>query len=386
MLNLGVVRQSLGHLEEAESLYRRARALGTDEARACNNLALALAEMGRLQEAEAACREALVANETYPEATVNLGMILLMRGKLAEGWPYYEARWDVAPLAGEPKLPAATRWTGAEPLEGKTILLLAEQGFGDAVQFCRYAPMIARRGGKVILAVAKPLARLMRSLKGVDRIVSPEEPVPPFDLHCPLMSLPLAFGTTEDTIPWRVPYLEADPDAAERWDSLLPPAVGLRGRRIGLVWAGAHRKELPHAAAIDRRRSMKLLDMAPLGDVPDCVFVSLQLGPPAKQAEASPFPLHDVTDHLTDFADTAALIEVLDLVITVDTAVAHVAGALGKPVWLLSRSDSCWRWMRDRDDSPWYPTMRIFRQTTKGDWADVMRRVVDALPGFQTFG
>jgi Flp pilus assembly protein TadD len=384
-LNLGVIRQSLGHLKEAELLYRRARALGVDPARVGNNMALALAELGRLEEAETACRAALDANPVYPEASVNLGMILLMRGKLAEAWPYYEARWKVPPLAGQPQLPDATRWTGAEPIEGKTILLLAEQGFGDAIQFCRYAPMVAKLGGKVILAVPNVLSRLMGSLRGVDRVASQDDILPAFDLHCPLMSLPMAFGTTEATIPWQVPYLEAEAEAAELWAAIVPPAGDQEKLRIGLVWAGARRPDQPHAAAIDQRRSMKLSDMAALAELTDCVFVSLQLGLPAKQIASAPFPLLDFTDRLTDFAETAALIEALDLVITVDTAVAHVAGALGKPVWLLSRFDACWRWMRDRDDSPWYPTMRLFRQTSPGDWGEVMRRVVGALPGFQTF-
>jgi len=395
-LNLGVIRQSLGHLEEAETLYRRARALGVDEARVCNNLALALAELGRLEDAETTCRDALAANADYPEAAVNLAMILLMRGKLAEGWPWYEARWRVEPLAAQAQLPVATRWTGAEPVAGKTVLLLAEQGFGDALQFCRYTPLVAGLGAHVILAVPAALSRLMGSLKGVDRVVSQDDVLPAFDLHCPLMSLPLAFGTTEETIPCRVPYLEADPDATERARAMVASSgegeaggeaeAGATRLRIGLVWAGAHRPGQPHAAAIDRRRSMKLAEMAPLGDLPGCVFVSLQLGPPAAQIGAAPFPLIDVAGRLTDFADTAALIDTLDLVITVDTAAAHLAGALGKPVWLLSRFDACWRWGRERDDSPWYPTMRLFRQTAPGDWAGVMRRVADALPGFRTFG
>jgi tetratricopeptide (TPR) repeat protein len=385
MLNLGVTRQSLGHLEEAETLYRCARALGADTARVCNNMALALAELDRLEAAETACRDALAANPDYPEAAVNLGMILLMRGKMAEAWPHYEARWRVAPLGQQAQLPAATRWTGQEPVYRRTILLLAEQGFGDALQFCRYAPMLARRGAKVIIAVPTALGRLMRSLQGIHQVVSPDDALPEFDLHCPLLSLPLAFGTTEATIPWRVPYLEADADAIERWQRVIPSA-GDGGLRVGLVWAGARRAGQPHAAAIDRRRSMTLAALAPLAEVPGCVFVSLQLGPPARQTAAAPFPLVDVADRLTDFADTAALIEVLDLVVTVDTAVAHLAGALGKPVWLLNRFDACWRWPRDRDDSAWYPTMRLFRQTSPGDWDAVARRVAAALPGFRTYG
>jgi Flp pilus assembly protein TadD len=382
-LNLGVIRQCLGYLTEAERLYRLARVLGVDEARACNNLALALAEMNRLVEAEAACREALAAQPGYPEASVNLGLILLMRGKMAEAWPHYEARWRVAPLSDQPQLPPKTRWTGEQDLEGKTILLLAEQGLGDTVQFCRYATMVARLGARVILAVPNSLARLMETVVGVDQIVSQDDPLPGFDWFCPLLSLPMAFGTTEAAIPARVPYLAADLDAIASFEAALADAQGLR---VGLVWAGERRADQPRAAAIDLRRSMRLADMAPLAEVPGCAFVSLQLGPPAKQAADAPFPLIDLTDRLTDFAATAALIEALDLVVTVDTAVAHVAGALGKPVWLLNRFDGCWRWPRDRDGTAWYPTMRLFRQSTPGDWADVMRRVAEALPGFQTFG
>jgi hypothetical protein len=365
-------------VREAEALYRRARALGVDEARVCNNLALALAELGRLDEAETTCRDSLTANPDYPEAAVNLGMILLMLGRLEEGWPWYESRWRVEPLRSRERLPLETRWTGAGSVDGKTVLLLAEQGFGDVLQFCRYAPMVAELGATVILAVPAPLTRLMRSLKGVDRVVSQDDALPAFDLHCPLMSLPLAFNTSEDTIPRRVPYLEADPDAIERWRSIIsqPPVAGLR---IGLVWAGARRQDQPHAAAIDQRRSMRLTQMAPLGMVPDCVFVSLQLGPPAAETQTAPFPLIDVAGQLIDFAETAALVASLDLIISVDTAVAHVAGALGKPVWLLSRHDACWRWGRDRADTPWYPTMRLFRQTTPGDWPGVMQRVTRAL-------
>ena len=397
-LNLGVVRQSLGHLAEAEALYRRAQALGVDTARACNNLALALAEQGHLAAAEQACRDALAASPGYAEAEVNLAMILLTRGHLAEAWPRYEARWRIAPLRSRSGHPEETRWTGAEPVAGRTILLHAEQGFGDTLHFCRYAPLAADLGARVILAVPPALLRLMGSLRGVDQVVSGEDTPPPFDLHCPLMSLPLAFRTTPDTIPVGVPYLTPDPALVRAWDALLQSAHATAGPRIGLVWAGGARPHQPHAAAIDKRRSMTLADMAPLGvvpggalrggavprgAVPECVFVSLQCGPPARQADTAPFPLLDLTSRLDDFADTAALIETLDLVIAVDTAVAHAAGALGKPVWLLSRFDACWRWLQDRDDTPWYPTMRLFRQTSPGDWEGVIRRVAEALAEFR---
>ena len=238
-LNLGVIRQSLGHLEEAATLYQRARQLGADEARVCNNFALALAELGLLEAAETVCRDALAANPDYPEAAVNLGMILLMQFRLAEGWPWYEARWRVQPLRSLAQLPADTRWTGAEPIAGKTILLLGEQGFGDVLQFCRYAPMVAGLGARVILAVPETLRRLMGSLAGVDQVVSQDDVLPDFDLHCPLMSLPMAFATTEETIPSQVPYLAAqmECDGVVAGDHPIPRRRRLRATdRPGLGW------------------------------------------------------------------------------------------------------------------------------------------------------
>jgi hypothetical protein len=278
------------------------------------------------------------------------------------------------------------RWHGEPGIEGRRILLHAEAGLGNTIQFVRYAPLVATLGATVLLAVQPELKPLLTGMPGVESVHGPLGAWPEFDLHCPLMSLPMAFATTEQTIPRQVPYLAVDPDAIASWQTILPAPAGAQGLRIGLVWAGASRPQQPHAAAIDRRRSMALAQMAPLGGVPGNVFVSLQLGPAAAQIETAPFPLLDVAARLTDFAETAALVEALDLIIAVDTAVAHLAGALGKPVWLLSRHDACWRWGRDRDDSPWYPTMRLFRQTTPGDWAGVMERVAASLPGFQVFG
>jgi Flp pilus assembly protein TadD len=370
-LNLGAVRQLHGHVEAAEALFRRALALGADPTRANTNLALALMEQARPEEAEQRCRHALALNPDAPEAHANLALALLTMGRLPEAWPHYEYRWKLESAGAALPQPG---WTG-QPLYGKTVLLSAEQGFGDTLQFCRYAPMVAAAGGRVILLAPRPLHRLMQSLGGVAELLSEHDPMPPFDYHCPLLSLPLAFGTTLQTIPAPNAYLHADPTP---WTGTLG---ALPGRKIGLVWAGKARTEQPHAAAIDRRRSMRLADMAPLLTVPGCSFVSLQLGPPATQMHALPDPaaLHDVSAHLSDWADTAALIMALDLVITVDTAVAHLAGALGKPVWMLNRFDSCWRWFRGRDDTPWYPSMRLFRQTTRGDWASVIQRVRQAL-------
>jgi hypothetical protein len=236
--------------------------------------------------------------------------------------------------------------------------------------------MVAAAGGRVMLVVPKALHRVMRTLDGVSVLLTEEDDVlPPFDYHCPLLSLPFAFGTTMETIPARPGYLRGN---AGPWRGFLD---GLPGLKVGVVWAGRSRTAQPHAVAIDKRRSMRLADMAPLLALPGCSFVSLQLGPPAAQMEMLPegAVLHDVSHRLGDWADTAGLIAGLDLVIAVDTAVAHLAGALGRPVWMLNRFDSCWRWFQGRDDTPWYPAMRQFRQARRGDWAGVIARVGVAL-------
>ncbi len=412
-LNLAVALQSRGRLADAEACYRDALRRGADAAQTHNNLSVVLRELGRTAEAEASSREALRLCPDLADAQVNLAMVLLLTGRWAEAWPYYEARWRVGDLAASRRPFVQPLWTGAQTLAGRTILLHAEQGFGDTLQFCRYAPLVARLGARVVLEVQAPLARLMARLDGVAQVVTQGDPLPPFDLHCPLMSLPHAFATTPDTVPAAMPYLTAEPAQQAIWRNALAP---LRGRRVGLVWAGSARDWLPHASALDRRRSMRMADLAPLAAVQGCSFVSLQLGRPAAQlptARSNEAPgndapaglvVHDVAEFLRDFADTAALVANLDLVIAVDTAVAHLAGALGKPVWLLNRFDTCWRWLQGRDDSPWYPGLRQFRQSQAGDagrhdagqrepeqgkpgngepgrdgWASVMQRVAEAL-------
>jgi Flp pilus assembly protein TadD len=374
-LNLGSTRQLLNHVEEADTLFRRALSLGVDPARAKSNLALALMEQVRPEEAELCCREALALRPDDPEARANLALALLAMGRLEEGFREYEARWDVETMGAPAPILPRPRWTGQE-LHGETVLLYAEQGFGDTLQFCRYAPMVAAAGGHVVLVVPKALRRLMTTLDGVVEVLCEEDDaLPPFDYHCPLLSLPFAFGTTTETIPAPVSYLRADPS---QWADFLDELPGLK---IGLVWAGKSRTAQPHAVAIDKRRSMRLTDMAPLLSIPGCSFVSLQLGPPAAQMQEVPrgAVLHDVSDRLINWTDTADLIAGLDLVIAVDTAVVHLAGALGKPVWMLNRFDSCWRWFLNRDDTPWYPSMRQFRQASRGDWAGVIDRVGLAL-------
>ena len=378
-VNLAITLQSRGRLEEAEEYYRDALRVGADPAQVHNNLSVLLRELGRTAEAEASCREALRVRPEMTDAQVNLAISLLLAGRWAEAWPIYEARWQSSGLAFLRRPFAQPQWTGEQPIANRTILLHAEQGFGDTLQFCRYAPLVAMQGARVVLEVQPALVRLLTRLDGVAQVVAEGDALPDFDLHCPLMSLPLAFATTPETVPGPVPYLTADPAQVAMWRNAL---ADLPGRRVGLVWAGRSRNFQPHAVALDRRRSMRLADMAPLAAVRGCSFVSLQIGPPAAQLNEPPTGLVvvDVAEWLHDFADAAALVANLDLVIAVDTAVAHLAGALGRAtVWLLNRFDPCWRWLLDRDDSPWYPSLRQFRHSGQGGWTGVMQRVALAL-------
>jgi Flp pilus assembly protein TadD len=374
--NLGNALRDLGRLAEAEASYREALRLRPNYPEAHSNLGSALRDLGRLAEAEMSYREALRLRPNYPEAHNNLGNALLLAGRFEEGWKEHEWRWKVKPLSSSARDFSAPLWRG-EAIGDRTILVHAEQGLGDTLQFCRYAPLMVCDAG-IILEVQAPLVRLLSRLPGVMEIFVRGARLPPFDLHCPLMSLPHAFGTTLDTIPVATPYLSADPVLAANWQERL---VGLDGLRIGLVWAGGRWLNVPAVAAVDSRRSIALKALAPLGEVSGVSFVSLQKDAPAAQAADPPhgLTLYDFTADLHDFEDTAALIVNLDLVISVDTSVAHLAGALGKPVWLLNRFDTCWRWLLNRDDSPWYPTLRQFRQARPGDWNSAVCATRDAL-------
>jgi Flp pilus assembly protein TadD len=374
--NLGNTLRTLGDRAAAAESYRAALRLRPDYAEAHNNLGSVLWDAGRPAEAEACYRAAMRLRPDLPDPHNNLAQALLLAGRLREGWTEYEWRWKIRDMSGVARHFPAPPWNG-EPIGDRVILLHAEQGLGDALQFCRYAPLIGS-GAKVILEVQAPLARLLSRLPGVADVVVRGDSLPAFDLHCPLMSLPRAFGTTLDSIPAATPYLAADPALIAAWHDRL---AGLGGLRVGLVWAGGQRLGWPELVATDRRRSVALDTMAPLGDVPGVSFISLQKGAPASQAATPPrgMALHDFTADLHDFADTAALIEGLDLVIGVDTAVVHLAGALGKPVWLLNRFDTDWRWLLNREDSPWYPTLRQFRQPGPGDWNSVIGAVRGAL-------
>jgi tetratricopeptide (TPR) repeat protein len=375
--NLASVLQAQGRLKEAESLHRDAAARWPANPIVWQNLGVMLDNSGQTGEAITAFRTALRYAPDYATAHVNLAHALLRRGDFTEGWREYEWRWKGGVRGLLPMPYPQPIWRG-EPLEGRTILIYAEQGLGDSLQFCRFAQEVADRGGRVVLQVQQPLVRLLASVPGVSRVVATDDPLPPFDLHLPMMSLPLHLGIRLDTIPAKAPYVTPDSAAVAAWGKRLSRFAGMK---VGLVWGGAPRGHDPQLQAADRRRSIPLSDLTSLLATAGLTFVSLQKGEPATQFGSVAPELRplDLMEDVVDFHDTAALVANLDLVITVDTSVAHLAGAMGKPVWILSRFDGCWRWLEDRTESPWYPTARLFRQTAPGDWDDVVHRVKDEL-------
>jgi Flp pilus assembly protein TadD len=380
--NLGLLLQAQRRLVEAEAAYRRALDLRPDLVQAHNNRGATLRDLRRLDEAMAAFDAAVLLRPDYADAQFNQAMCRLTMGDYAQGWPQYEWRWRTRQADLVQRGFRQPPWLGREDPAGRTILLHAEQGLGDTLQFCRYVPRVAALGARVVLEVQPGLERLLGRLDGVSQVVTQGGPAPAFDCHTPLMSLPLALGTRLETVPARGAYLKAEPGAAAHWERRLSGSSALR---VGLVWAGAPRRDNPIAAAVDRRRSLSLEFLAPLAGIEGLQLFSLQKGPAAadlRDAQARGWGGPAIVDHtaeLQDFADTAALVANLDLVIACDTSVAHLAGAMGKPVWILSRFDGCWRWLADRDDSPWYPTARLFRQEASGDWAGVVDRVRTAL-------
>ena len=374
--NLGILLMECNRLTEAEISYRRALELKPDFADAHANLGNLLLQSKRLIEAKSSYSLALELNPIDPDAHTNLAITLLTLGDMKAGWEQNEWRWETLQMLPDRRNFAQPQWRG-EAAEGRTLLIHAEQGFGDTLQFCRYVQLVAARRIRIILEVQKPLIRLLGNLPGVEQVIGTGETLPIFDIHCPMLSMPLALGTTLATIPCSIPYLQADENQINAWHVRLS-ALPNKGYRVGLVWAGNPRTNLlPHLAATDRRRSVTPELLAPLFNLPGFHFFSLQ-----KDGTAAPesFPLTDFMHEMNDFADTAALIANLDLVISVDTAVVHLAGAMGKSVWMLDRFDSCWRWLDKRQDSPWYPSLRIFRQPSPGNWQAAVKKVIEELP------
>jgi Flp pilus assembly protein TadD len=386
--NRGVVlHKLLWQPEDAISSYDRALAIKPDHAEAWNNRGVALHSIGRLSESLSSYDRAIKFDFVNPKYHWNKGLLKLLQGDYEEGWRLFEFGTKPPLIRSMPYSNLSTpRWLGEQALAGKALLLHHEQGFGDTLQFCRYAKLAEDLGARVILCVPAPLVRLLRTLSPGIAVTVQAPPthqqhaqIPAHDYQTPLMSLPLAFKTTVETIPGPFPYLTPDPDLVNLWSGRFSQTSRLR---VGLVWAGNPRKDQPDANAIDRQRSLSLSALAPILAVPEVDFYSLQKGEEAAlQLQQSPWKnqIIDWTDSLQDFADTAALIEHLDLVISVDTSVVHLTGAIGKPVWMLDRFNNCWRWLKNREDSPWYPTLRLFRQEQHGQWRPVIERVAHAL-------
>jgi tetratricopeptide (TPR) repeat protein len=379
--NRGNALSDMNQPQEAERSYRRALELAPAFADAWNNLGLTQIDLNQHEEALSSYEHALAVNPSAAETHWNASLCLLQMGRFDAGWRKYEWRWERSRIKAGRRSFAQPLWLGDFSIDGKTILLHAEQGLGDTLQFCRYAAQVSKLGAKVVLEVPSELMRLLATLDGVHQLVEAGQALPPFDCHCPLLSLPLAFGTAEASIPSATPYLFADSQAAREWRDRLDAVSSASRLKVGLVWAGGNRPHVAELRKNDARRSVSFEQLAPILDVPDVQFFSLQKGAAAQQLSCSGLGSHvvDYTDALHDFADTAALVANLDLVISVDTSTAHLAGALDKPVWILNRFDTCWRWMLTRTDTPWYPRARLFRQPSLGDWGSVMQAARDAL-------
>jgi tetratricopeptide (TPR) repeat protein len=362
--NYGRVLALRGELDAAIEHLRQAIALQPQSADAHINLGNVLLEKGEPRAAHDSYRRALAIDPAHDSAHRNDGLALLVQGAWRDGFRQW--RWNAATA----RRFAVPEWRGEE-LNGATILIHAEQGFGDTIQFARYLPLVASRGGRIILEAPRELQRLLAGIDGVERLVAFGDRPPDFAWHCPLLSLPLAFETTLATVPRSVPYLSVDNEAIEEWHRRLArPEL-----KVGLVWAGRPEHER------DRYRSLSLSELAPLAAISNVAFFALQKGAALAEAEAAPadMRLEILSPLLGDFADTAAAIMALDLVIAVDTSVAHLAGALGKPVWILLPYAPDWRWLERRSDSPWYPTAELFRQDGSRRWAPVMDAVAAEL-------
>jgi tetratricopeptide (TPR) repeat protein len=367
--NLGVVQQTLGQYAAALEQYQRAVALKPKYFAARVNMGNTLMALGRLDEAIGCYESVLEMRPDEVEAHLGRAQAWLRQGNFEAGWPEYEWRWRrrVFPPRRFPQ----PLWDGS-PLAGRTILLHAEQGLGDTLQFIRYAPLVRAQGGRVIVECQDALLPLLSSCAGIDQLVAKGTPMPAFDTHAPLLSLPRLLGTTLATIPAQVPYLFADPGQVQRWGSEMASHARMK---VGLAWQGNP------GNTNDRHRSLPLARFKQLLQREGVQFFGLQYGPGVEQltAASEQYPLIDLGSRFGTFQDTAAVLANLHLMITVDSAVAHCAGAMGLPVWVLLPFDCDWRWLTRREDSPWYPTMRLFRQTEPGNWESVLEHLLQAL-------
>jgi tetratricopeptide (TPR) repeat protein len=373
LYNRGNVLKSLGRYAEALASYDRALAHRPQDAETLNNRGQVLRELMRYEEALASYDAAVVLQPNHVAAHCNAAAVRLMLGDFERGWADYEWRWQKASVVLTRRNFPQPLWRGGD-IAGRTILLHSEQGLGDTIQFARYVPLVAARGARVIFEVQAPLRALMAEFADGVEVIARGEPLPAFDLHCPLLSLPLAFGTRLDTIPAVTAYLRAPTERAEQWQARL---AAKRRPLVGLVWSGRPGHERDRERSIPLRRLLPLLQSG-------ATLVSLQkeVRPDDAAVLAAHTDILRFAEELNDFSDTAALVSQLDLVISVDTSVAHLAGALGKPTWILLPEVPDFRWLLGRDDSPWYPTVRLFRQDASRDWDGVIARVAAALREF----
>ena len=366
--NRGVVLHTLGSLDAALSSLDAAIGLAANDAFAHYNRALVLQDRHRWEEAVVSYDRAIAINPEFADAQYNRSMAALFQGDFARGWPGFEWRWkNTQRLSiGAVRNFQQPLWLGQEPIAGKRLLLHKEGGLGDTLQFCRYARLAAARGASVILEVQAPLLGLLANLEGVSELIAAGSALPSFDYHCPLMSLPLAFNTTLDTIPAPRKYLSSAAADVARWHARL----GERTRpRVGLVWSGNPNNP------IDSRRSLHLADWLPLLPAEFQYFCLQRELREDDAAALDSSAIFSYDDDLLDFPNTAALCECLDVVISVDTCPAHLSGALGQRTWVLLPFTPDWRWLRDREDCPWYPTMKLYRQKAAGDWSELFNRV-----------
>ncbi|MEO8627016.1 MAG: tetratricopeptide repeat protein [Betaproteobacteria bacterium] len=372
--NLADALRVSGHLQEARAHLEQVVAAAPRMLSALNNYAVLLQDLGEHAEALAVLERASALAPDTPQVRWNRALSELATGNYAQGWANFEARWEGCEnLRGGYTKPPERAWRG-EPIAGKRVLLWAEQGFGDTLQFVRFARDLSERGATVILEAQPELVTALRTVPHLASVIARGEPLPEYDVHCPLLSLPHRLELTLGSLPVTGAYLMADADLEQRWAERL---ADYQHPRVGLVWAGRARPGAVDLAAIDARRSLSFAQLAAITAVSGVQFFSLQKDGD-QPGNARPNCV-DFSAEWRDFADTAAFVANLDLVISVDTAVAHLAAAMGKPVWLLNRYDSCWRWLRDRDDSPWYPTLVQFRQPKPGDWATPVRQIADGL-------
>ena len=366
--NCGPALRELGRFDEAVLCYQECLRLDPAHPEAWYNLGKTLAEASRPAEALAAYNRQIDLYPDHLSARWNRSLTKLLLGDYAAGWSEYEIRWEATPVKRR-KFSSPT-WNG-EPLSGKTLLIHAEQGLGDTIQMLRYASLLEKLGGRVILECQPELVNLARTVRGIADVIPQGAVLTDFDFEIPAMSLPCAFGTRLESIPAENPYIGVVPEKLAHWKARiekLPPT-----RKFGMVWAGGVKNPA------NTKRSMSLADFAPFLKIPDMEWISLQKGPAAEQASVAPFPIHDWTSEIQDFSDTAALVSVLDGVVTVDTAVAHLAGALGKPVWIMITHVPDFRWLMDRNDSPWYPSARLVRQRSRDSWKEAIETLAAEL-------